>query len=428
MKKVVRLTESDIERLVQKIILEEQKFSNRKKITENVRQLITNQELEGEELDEGFKELLIAAGILAGTITGYGQTQKKLNNFAQQRLDKVITMTQSIENNKSKEVDFVKFYNQTAEELGEKGYKTVKIDDAEDFINTLKKNSKENLKNLELDSDKDPDRGGVKERLSTNIKTFELKNIGDYRAVKSLIKNRGYSISSFKEISDTIYIFKGGGKDTIITVPGIPVSLDFDGVGDMFPSGEYDIDGDALPKIKSKIQSFIDSVKNGGGEITSLNLEASTDAQGLSSELKNDLKSKGYSADNSGLAKARVDALKKVLKEVFESNGIPLPKIGSQELKPEQGGVKKQVYSAAEKIKNQKFRTAFAVGTATFAYKSTFPVEPEDGKDFKIVKKRVVELVNARISEKHKGGGGGGWTPGEGPPKFCGVDGCTGPQ
>lgn len=425
MRKVVRLTESDIERLVQKIILEEQKFYNRKKITENVRQLITNQELEGEELDEGAKEWAFAAlAFLAGAFSLKGQEQQKqqLTKLAQERLDKVKKVRSDILSHKEDAAEFVDFINKAAE----KNPNVKKIQNPNEFIKNLEKNTDKNLEILELDVEKNPERGGVKERLATDIKIYKLEAPGDFRAVQTLVNERGYSIKDFREVVDTVYKTTPKEKDSIITFLPYKVSLNLNDIVNMFPSGGYEINKNALTDIEGKIGSFVDTLKMVNASLTKLNLESSTDAQGLSPDLQKKLKADGYTSDNEGLANARADALKNVIMKVFKEKGFVVPNNldVNLKIKPEQGGLKKQVYSEKEKQQQQWARNVKGDAEAIVIVKSKIPVQPEGKKEYSIVKKQVVELVKARIAKKTKGGGGGNWRPGDGPGGSCGVDGC----
>lgn len=71
--------------------------------------------------------------------------------------------------------------------------------------------------------------------------------------------------------------------------------------GQFFESGKYDLNEEMI----SKINSVFDDLYERGVFITDILIESSTDKQGLSKNLQNELKSKGYSPDNIGLSKAR---------------------------------------------------------------------------------------------------------------------------
>jgi len=72
-----------------------------------------------------------------------------------------------------------------------------------------------------------------------------------------------------------------------------------------FQSGKYDLNNEMIEAINS----IFDSLYSEGAFITDVLVESSTDKQGLSKNLQNDLKSKGYSPDNMGLSKARCQSI-----------------------------------------------------------------------------------------------------------------------
>jgi hypothetical protein len=68
-----------------------------------------------------------------------------------------------------------------------------------------------------------------------------------------------------------------------------------------FASGKYNLNED----MADSISSVIDNIISQGGIISGIQVESSTDKQGLSIRLQNELKGIGYSGDNTGLSKAR---------------------------------------------------------------------------------------------------------------------------
>ena len=68
-----------------------------------------------------------------------------------------------------------------------------------------------------------------------------------------------------------------------------------------FASGKYNLNED----MADSISSTIDDILAQGGIISGIKVESSTDKQGLSLRLQNELKGIGYSGDNTGLSKAR---------------------------------------------------------------------------------------------------------------------------
>jgi outer membrane protein OmpA-like peptidoglycan-associated protein len=85
-----------------------------------------------------------------------------------------------------------------------------------------------------------------------------------------------------------------------------------------FPSGEYVINDE----IKQGLDNTIKTLKSDGYVIMDIILESSTDKQGLTPKLKNRLETSGYKGDNSGLAKARSEAVGKYLIELGIDSSI----------------------------------------------------------------------------------------------------------
>lgn len=72
-----------------------------------------------------------------------------------------------------------------------------------------------------------------------------------------------------------------------------------------FASGKYTLNED----MADSISSVIDNIISQGGIISAIQVESSTDKQGLSSRLQTELKGLGYSGDNTGLSKARCEQI-----------------------------------------------------------------------------------------------------------------------
>ena len=72
-----------------------------------------------------------------------------------------------------------------------------------------------------------------------------------------------------------------------------------------FASGKYNLNED----MADSISSVIDNIIAQGGIISGIQVESSTDKQGLSSRLQAELKGLGYSGDNTGLSKARCEQI-----------------------------------------------------------------------------------------------------------------------
>jgi hypothetical protein len=72
-----------------------------------------------------------------------------------------------------------------------------------------------------------------------------------------------------------------------------------------FASGKYNLNED----MADSISSIIDNIIEQGGIISGIQVESSTDKQGLSTRLQTELKGLGYSGDNTGLSKARCEQI-----------------------------------------------------------------------------------------------------------------------
>jgi hypothetical protein len=64
------------------------------------------------------------------------------------------------------------------------------------------------------------------------------------------------------------------------------------------------------PAAADSVQSLVRQIQAQGGAVLAIRIESSTDKQRVSQNLQNLLSTKGYSADNAGLSKARNDGAK----------------------------------------------------------------------------------------------------------------------
>jgi flagellar motor protein MotB len=112
--------------------------------------------------------------------------------------------------------------------------------------------------------------------------------------LKSLLK-QGWSLDS----TSTKKVFDGVVKekpDTQVIVTRL--SLD---KNQFFESGDYKL----TEEMKSDLDSTLTEIIESGGIIIRVDIESSTDKQGLSKNLQDKLKKSGFSPDNKGLSKAR---------------------------------------------------------------------------------------------------------------------------
>jgi outer membrane protein OmpA-like peptidoglycan-associated protein len=85
-----------------------------------------------------------------------------------------------------------------------------------------------------------------------------------------------------------------------------------------FASGKFVLSND----VKDSIQTTLSDISNASGIITDISVESSTDKQGLSINLQNQLKSMRYSSDNKGLSKARSEAVTNYLTELGVNDSL----------------------------------------------------------------------------------------------------------
>lgn len=139
---------------------------------------------------------------------------------------------------------------------------------------------------------------------SKKTKTLHKKVSTEAEADKLL--DRGWTLDSTQV--DTIW------REVTVQKPDTTVNIDeikFDD-NQFFASGKYVLNED----MKDSISAAIDNIISQGGIISGIQVESSTDKQGLSLKLQNELKGIGYSGDNSGLSKARCEQITKYLESL----------------------------------------------------------------------------------------------------------------
>jgi flagellar motor protein MotB len=116
--------------------------------------------------------------------------------------------------------------------------------------------------------------------------------------LKSLLK-QGWSLdsTSTKKVFDSVIKEK---PDTQVIVTRL--SLD---KNQFFESGDYKL----TEEMKSDLDSTLTEIIESGGIIIRVDIESSTDKQGLSKNLQDKLKKSGFSPDNKGLSKARSNSV-----------------------------------------------------------------------------------------------------------------------
>lgn len=132
----------------------------------------------------------------------------------------------------------------------------------------------------------------------------------------------GYSLTSV-ETDTLLTIIKKIAPDSIAT----EVILTF-GDNAFFQSGKFELNDKEI----GDITEILNTITVNEEQLIDVTIESSTDKQGLSSNLKNQLQTLGYSPNNHGLSNARNNTIKSILL----TQGIDASLIG-QDIKFEQG-------------------------------------------------------------------------------------------
>jgi len=133
------------------------------------------------------------------------------------------------------------------------------------------------------------------------------------KSMQSLIK-QGWSLDS--TAVDTLYsqVLKSKPDTEIVATR---LTLDKD---QYFQSGKFILSDD----MKTSIDSTLMGILNNNGIIIKIEIESSTDKQGLSQNLQNDLKKLGYTPDNKGLSDARCNSVSEFLEQLGVSDSLIL--------------------------------------------------------------------------------------------------------
>jgi len=137
------------------------------------------------------------------------------------------------------------------------------------------------------------------------------------------LQKRGYSLDSVTV--DTLW------NEVIVQKPDTTIHTTEIKYNDnqFFASGVYSIS----PEMADSLSETIGFIIENNGIILGVNIESSTDRQGLSINLQNKLKSEGYEPNNKGLSKARCESISRYLSN---NEGIDSTIISSEQ-KFEQG-------------------------------------------------------------------------------------------
>jgi hypothetical protein len=230
-------------------------------ITENQLERLISQIQDKEILEEGWKEIVLGIGLLAGiNLGGY-------NTMAQDGLKNEKTINAINNVLQSNQLDNV---IDSLESIGVKNAETIIYNNSE--------NIKDKLEN------------------KYNTKTVTTN---DYKKLRTKLR-QGYAISDISQ--DTIKkIIKTKFPQTPV-VDSLTIVSD---AKDYFGSGVYILTNHG----KNEIKSILDEIKNQDGVIIGIRIESSTDKQRVSKKLNNKFKELGYPQNNEGLSKLRNDQI-----------------------------------------------------------------------------------------------------------------------
>lgn len=131
------------------------------------------------------------------------------------------------------------------------------------------------------------------------------------KSMQALVKS-GWSLDS--TAVDTIYnqVLKTKPDTNIVATR---LTLDRD---QFFASGKYEL----TDEMRNSIDSTLMQILNENGMIVKIEIESSTDKQGLSQNLQNELKKLGYTPDNRGLSKARCESVSDFLEQLGVNDSL----------------------------------------------------------------------------------------------------------
>jgi flagellar motor protein MotB len=337
------------------ILLREQE--NRLNASGNV--LNENLELGPELLEEGWKEVLLGVALLMGVgLTGINKT------MAQNALKDEQTMSQikaTLEDeNKTREL--AKAY----EEKGMKNPDTLLAKNAEKIKNKFNEVAADN-------------------NISYNVSTRVVDNLTSLDVELA----RGYALKKAEISSDTI---KGNTTKTIVTIKDT-VELEL-GNDNLFITGGYTLSSDGV----NVITSAMDSIKDSGGRIISINVESSTDAERVL-KFKTDEDPTG----NIQLASLRTKSVTNLITDLDSNVTIThreIPNNGSDVVSTSQFLKVKDDKVALNALRDKTSEYRYVKIKIIVEYKQELPEENPKPED--IIKKYRFELAKVFISSDKK--------------------------
>jgi len=339
MKKIVKLTELDLMRIVNRVINENttNNILMLHKLTESDltrlggRVILTEQALNDTLLNEGWKDVLLGIALLTGVGLNSAQSQTAKNAISND------SIKNKIESALQDTATLNKITKNLSPEIKEK----------------ITKNANKALENLE----------GKHGRVTSTVKAK------DEIQLTSRLK-QGYALTDIDTKSDTVH-----GKDTVITYTE---SLDFSIKSDgMFVTGGYDLSTEGIKSI----QVIKDSIEQVGGQIESVMIESSTDKEPIK-------------MGNQKLSELRAESISKYFNDVDSIN---------VDVKPDQGPniyTKTMSKSERESAREETAEYRYVKITIKATYQDTIsnPVEPE----MMVIEKNTYTLVKT-INKKTGG-------------------------
>jgi len=331
-------------------------LAEQKRLTINPTNVLTESINENvEKLDEGWKEIVLGISMLMGlNLTGQNDlTAKKALSDAN-----IMNQIETTLEDKSKTEELINL-------MKEKGIK--------DPSDMLAKNAEEIVDNFNELSDK--------EKLGAKLNVVTVKSL---KALDSKLK-QGYALKSVDVSQDTI---KSNQPEKIVEIEDT-VDFEFGNMKNLFDTGGYNLTNDGRQAIKDAI----DSVKSQGGEIISVEIESSTDAQRMPSFI-----SKQDKTGNIKLANLRSNSVNEIVSELVGSAKITtreIPDNGSDIVSAEEF---KRADDAKDEVKLKELKAATAEKryvklkiVAKFTLKSEDP-EPIPDKIITNMRAEVVKL------------------------------------
>ena len=236
MKKIIRLTESDLAHIVRQVIFEHKNINKSKfgfgesDLTRLDRRVIlTEQDLNGTMLNEGWKDVLLGIALLTGV--GMNQSQAQVAKKALSNDD----VKRKIESTLQDTATLNQITKNLSPEVKEK----------------ITKNANKALEDLE----------------SKHGRVTSTVRANDDTQLTSRLK-QGYALTDVETKTETI-----NRKDTVIVyTESLDLTIKSDG---MFVPGGYELSPEGIKSI----QAIKDSIEKVGGQIESVNIESGTDRE-----------------------------------------------------------------------------------------------------------------------------------------------------